>query len=68
MRNDSLEVARAQFEAMIDLSYQVAPAQYNLGIIALRRGDKAEAERRYKLALQVDPAFKPARDALAKLK
>jgi arylsulfatase A-like enzyme/Tfp pilus assembly protein PilF len=68
MRVDSLEVARVQFEAMIDLKYQVAPAHYNLGVIAARRGDRAEAVRRYKLALGVDPAFKPAKDALAKLK
>ncbi|HJR58982.1 MAG TPA: sulfatase-like hydrolase/transferase [Vicinamibacterales bacterium] len=68
MRVGSLEVARAQFEAMIDLKHQVAPAHFNLGVIAARRGNRAEAERRYKLALQVDPAFKPARDALAKLK
>ena len=68
LRNDNLEVARAQFEAMIGLGYQVAPAHYNLGVIAARRGDRVEAERRYKLALQADPAFKPARDALAKLK
>jgi arylsulfatase A-like enzyme/Tfp pilus assembly protein PilF len=68
MRVGSLEVARAQFEAMIDLKHQIAPAQFNLGVIAARRGDRAEAERRYRLALQADPAFKPARDALAKLK
>jgi arylsulfatase A-like enzyme/Tfp pilus assembly protein PilF len=68
MRVDSLEVARVQFEAMIELKHQVAPAHYNLGVIAARRGDPAEAARRYKLALQADPRFKPARDALAKLK
>ena len=68
MRSDNLDVARAQFEAMIALSYQVAPAQYNLGVIAARRGDRGEAERRYKLALRADPGFKPAREALAKLK
>lgn len=68
MRIDALEVARSQFEAMIELQHQVAPAHYNLGVIAQRRGDRAEAERRYRLALKTDPAFKPARDALARLK
>ena len=53
---------------MIALEYQVAPAHYNLGVIAARRGNTTEAARRYKLALQADPAFKPARDALAKIK
>ena len=45
-----------------------AGANFNLGLMAARNGDRAEAERRYKLALQADPTFKPARDALAKLK
>ena len=67
MRTDNVEIARAQFEAMIALSYQVAPAHYNLGVIAARRGDRGEAERRYKLALKADPAFSPARKALATL-
>jgi Tfp pilus assembly protein PilF len=68
MRLDRLEIAHPQFEAMIELGYQVAPAHYNLGVIASRRGDRREAERRYKLALQTDPRFKPAREALAKIK
>jgi Tfp pilus assembly protein PilF len=46
----------------------VAPAHYNLGLIALRRADRAEAARRFQLALKADPAFTPARDALEKLK
>ena len=68
MRLKRIDVAAAQFTAMIELDFQAAPAHFNLGIIAASRGDRAEAERRYKLALQADPAFKPARDALAKLK
>jgi arylsulfatase A-like enzyme/Tfp pilus assembly protein PilF len=68
LRTNNLEVARTQFEAMIELGHQIAPAHYNLGVIAARRGDRTEAERRYKLALRTDPTFKPARDALAKLK
>jgi choline-sulfatase len=68
MRLGNVAVAGAASEQMIALKYRVAPAQYNLGIIAAQRGDRAEAERRYKLALQADPAFKPARDALAKLR
>ena len=68
LRTNRVEVARTQFEAMIAMAYQVAPANFNLGLMAARNGDRAEAERRYKLALQADPTFKPARDALAKLK
>lgn len=68
MRLDSLEVARTQFEAMIELGHQVAPAHFNLGVIAERRGDKDGARTHYQRALRADPAFKPARAALAKLK
>ena len=68
MRTSRLEIARVQFEAMIAMGYQVAPAHYNLGVMAAKSGDRVEAERRYKLAVQADPAFKPARDALAQLK
>jgi choline-sulfatase len=68
MRTNRLKVARAQFETMIAMGYQVAPAHYNLGVMAAKSGDRGEADRRYKLALQADPTFKPARAALAKLK
>jgi len=68
MRLDNFLIAQSQFEAMIVLDYQVPPAHYNLGVIALRRGNRAEAERRFKLALQADPKFTAARSALARLK
>ena len=68
MRLDSLAVAQTQFEAMIALGYQVAPAHFNLGVIAERRGNKEVARTHYQQALRSDPTFKPARAALAKLK
>jgi arylsulfatase A-like enzyme/Tfp pilus assembly protein PilF len=68
MRLGHLDVAREQCEHMIALGYQVAPAHFNLGVIAARRGDRLEAARRYRLALDADPAFKPAREALARMK
>ena len=68
MRLGNLDVARDQFERMVALGYQVAPAQFNLGVIAARKGDRAEAARRYRLALAADPRFQPAIDALAALK
>jgi Tfp pilus assembly protein PilF len=46
----------------------VPGAQFNLGIIAARKGDLAEAARRYRLALAADPSFKPAQEALARMK
>jgi choline-sulfatase len=68
MRLGRLEVARIQYEQLIRLGHQVAPAQFNLGVIAAREGNRGEAARRYKLALDADPDFKPARDALAAIK
>ncbi len=68
MKLGRFDAARMHFEMMIELGFQVAPAQFNLGIIAAREGDRAEAARRYRLPLEADPAFTPAREALAKLK
>lgn len=68
MRLGDFATARVQYLEMIALAHQVAPAHFNLGVIAERQGDRAEAARRYGLALAADPAFKPAQDALAKLK
>jgi tetratricopeptide (TPR) repeat protein len=66
MRTGDLDLAAKHFMRMIDLEHQIAPAQFNLGVIAARKGDRAEAARRYKLALAADPRFKPAQDALEK--
>lgn len=68
VRLDRFDVAERSFTIMIGADYQPAPAHYNLGLIAQRRGEPAEARRRFTLALKADPAFKPARDALARLK
>ena len=68
LRLGDLDRARTAFEEMIALGHQVPAAQYNLGVIAAKRGDRAEAGRRYRLALAADARFKPAADALRKLK
>ncbi len=68
MRMGDLDRAATHFERMIELEHQVAPAHFNLGVIAARKGDKAEALRRYRLALAADPRFKPAAEALKRLR
>ena len=68
IRTGNLDLAATHFEKMIELKHQVPGAQFNLGIIAARRGDVAEAARRYRLALAADPSFKPAQDALSRMK
>ena len=65
LRTGDVETARTAFTAMVSLGHQVAPAQFNLGVLAQRAGDKVEAGRRYRLAIAADPGFKPALDALA---
>ena len=68
LRLGDLDRASAHFGEMVTLGHQVPAAQYNLGVIAAKRGDRSEAERRYRLALAADPRFKPAADALQKLR
>jgi tetratricopeptide (TPR) repeat protein len=68
MRTSQLEIARQQFERMIQLRYRVAPAHYNLGLLDQRGGDTASARLHFQAALKADPAFGPAQDALSKLK
>jgi tetratricopeptide (TPR) repeat protein len=68
MRTGELDLAARHFERMIDLQHQVAPAQFNLGVIAERKGDDGEAVRRYRLSLAADPDFKPAMAALRRLR
>ena len=62
------DTARAQYEALVELRHDVAPAHFNLGLLAAARGDQNEAKRRYQMALKADPAFKPAQEALARMK
>ena len=68
LRLGDLDRASAHFTEMIALGHQVPAAEYNLGVIAAKRGDRAEAERRYRLALAADPKFRPAADALRRLR
>jgi choline-sulfatase len=68
LRTGNLDLAATHFERMIELKHQVPGAQFNLGVIAARKGDPVEAVRRYRLALAADPSFKPAQEALARMK
>lgn len=68
IRLGRLDVARAACQKMIDLGYRVAPAHYNLGFIAERAGDLTLALSHYRASLAADPAFRPAQEALARLR
>jgi len=68
MRLRSLDLARQQFEKLIELKYRVADAHFNLGLIAEARRDVAGARAHYQAALKANPRFQEARAALARLK
>ncbi len=68
IRLGRFDVAGAACRKMIDLGYRVAPAHYNLGFIAERSGDPRLALVHYRAALAADPGFKPAQEAIARLK
>lgn len=68
MRTGQTVVAREQYERLIALGYLVASAHFNLDLLAERRGDRPAAVPHFAAALAADAAFKPAREALARVK
>jgi arylsulfatase A-like enzyme/lipopolysaccharide biosynthesis regulator YciM len=56
--------AMAAFEKTLSLNPEVAMAEFHLGEMATERGDKEEAIVHYRKALQIDPLFLDARNAL----
>jgi tetratricopeptide (TPR) repeat protein len=49
----------------VELRPQSAKAAMNYGIVLQRSGDLAEAERRFKRAIELDVSLKPAHERLA---
>lgn len=68
MRMRVLDLAREQFEKLIELKYRVADSHFNLGIIAEARRDIPRARTHYQAALKANPRYEDARKALARLK
>ena len=67
VRLHRIEVAAAQFSAQLAAGYQPARAHFGLGWVAESRGDSVAAAREYRRALALDPGFKAAQDALARM-
>lgn len=67
MRQDRLDVAAAQFSALLEMGYQPARSHYGLGRVAESKGDRDGAIKAYRRALQLEPGLAVARDALARL-
>jgi Tfp pilus assembly protein PilF len=64
---DRLDVAAAQFAALLPTGYQPARTHFGLGWVAQARGDRVTAAREYRRALALEPGLKVAQDALARL-
>jgi tetratricopeptide (TPR) repeat protein len=58
---------RRELEKSVELDPNVAVAQNQLGLLALRRGQQEEAERRFTKALTIDPKFAEAQSNLGVL-
>jgi arylsulfatase A-like enzyme/Tfp pilus assembly protein PilF len=61
------DVAKTQFQSLIKLGYRPARMHFGLGQVAEATGDAKSAAAEYRLALQLEPTFAPARDALSRL-
>jgi arylsulfatase A-like enzyme/Tfp pilus assembly protein PilF len=61
------DVAKTQFQSLIKLGYRPARMHFGLGQVAEATGDAKSAATEYRLALQLEPTFAPARDALSRL-
>jgi Flp pilus assembly protein TadD len=64
---DSIEEADKMFSLAIQVNPTYAEAHYKKGVCRQALGKKAEAKMHYSNALNLNPAYKPAQDALQKL-
>jgi len=62
------EEAQRELKAALNKNWKDAAVHMNLGVIHSRLGDRKAAKRSFKNALQVDPAYEDARNALKSLK
>ena len=63
----ALDAALAEYVDAQQVAADLPAGQLNLGVLHARRGDLPAAERGYRRALELDPAFAPARFNLANL-
>ena len=61
------DVARTQYDALLKLGYRPSRMHFGLAQVAEATGDRKTAAAEYRLALQLEPSFAPAREALARL-
>ncbi len=61
------DLARTEFEALLALGYRPSRMHFGLAQVAEATGDTRKAVAEYRRALQLEPAFAPARTALSRL-
>jgi tetratricopeptide (TPR) repeat protein len=66
-QREALAGALTEYRQAMDHSLDFAFAGHNLGNLAARLGDAPEAERYYRIAIQIDDLFYPAKANLAVL-
>ncbi len=66
-QREALAAALAEYRKAMEYSLDFAFAGHNLGNLAARLGDAAEAERYYRMAISIDDLFYPAKANLAVL-
>ena len=67
LRQGDLPNARDQFSAVTILSPDSASAHYNLGVVLARENSSRQAASEFRKALQTEPNFRQAREALNRL-
>ena len=67
LRTSKLAEAEAELTEAARLDPKSPWAFYNLGLVSKMKGDRQNAAKYFKQALNAQPAFRPAQDALASL-
>jgi Tfp pilus assembly protein PilF len=67
LRRGDLECADAEFKNAIHLEPKFAWAHYNLGLVYRQKKRREDAVREFREALNSNPRFDPARQALASM-
>jgi arylsulfatase A-like enzyme/Tfp pilus assembly protein PilF len=67
MRLQKYDVARVQFERLLQMGYRPSRMHFGLGQIAEAAGDVQQASTEYRRALQFEPGFQEAASALSRL-
>lgn len=66
-QNGRFDLARRQYERIVDANPKYVPAHVRLGVIAYRQGNALSARERFELAAELDPGNEQVQYNLAML-